>query len=98
MLRERGFTRFTERNAWRYVDDVVHVVNFQSFNSYNAEAIGVTTYSFSVNLGIFFSQIPPTYGDPACPKKGPPKPHEYECHLRGSLARTFPQTELSRRD
>jgi hypothetical protein len=98
LLRDSGFSRFTERNAWRYVDDIVHVLNFQSFNSYNAELIGVTTYSFSVNLGIYFSKIPPTHGDPPSTTRGSRKPHEYECHLRGLLNRTFLQPELDRRD
>ena len=97
VLREQGFSKFSARNAWRYDDKSVHVVNFQSFNSHMAGVIGMTTYSFSVNLGVKFSSIPDTHDRPL-PERGPATPHEYECHLRGSLSRSFAQPELERRD
>lgn len=31
VLKAAGFSRFTDRTAWRYADDRVDVVNFQSF-------------------------------------------------------------------
>ena len=97
-LRERGFSRFSERSAWRYVAEAIHVVTFQSFNAYNAEVLGVTTYSFSVRLGIHLTQIPPACGGTAIPRKGPPKPHEYECHLRASMRRSLSQPQACRSD
>jgi hypothetical protein len=53
MLKEARFTRFTERNAWRFLDEAKWIVNFQSFNAYLADGIGCTTYSFAVNLGVY---------------------------------------------
>jgi len=99
LLKEAGFSRFTTRNAWRYTASRVEVLNFQSFNSYLAESLGCTTYSFSVNLGSFLLDIPPGCGFVRVKKKdGHLLPQEYECHLRGQLTRSFPQPELERRD
>ncbi|HEX5823745.1 MAG TPA: DUF4304 domain-containing protein, partial [Candidatus Limnocylindrales bacterium] len=56
-LKRLGFSRRTPRTAWRDRPGAVQVVNFQSFNSYLAEAIGSTTFSFGVNLGVFYPAI-----------------------------------------
>lgn len=56
-LRKVGFDRRTGRTAWRDVPGAVHVVNIQSFNSYLADVLGATTYSFTVNLGVFLEAI-----------------------------------------
>lgn len=95
LLKELGFSRFTPRTAWRYTEGRVEVLNFQSFNSYLAESIGATTYSFSVNLGCLLLEVPST-GIKV--KDGFLMPQEYECHLRGRLSRGFRQRELKRRD
>jgi hypothetical protein len=58
LLREAGFWRFSSRSAWRHAESRVEVLNFQSFNSYNAGVLGCTTYSFSVNLGVFLLRSP----------------------------------------
>ena len=50
-LRERGFAAFTGRTAWRYVGDAVDVVNFQSFGSSLADAVGCTTFSINLESG-----------------------------------------------
>ncbi len=86
-LREHGFTRFTTRDAWRYHDDRIDVLNFQSFNRYHADVMGVTTYSFSVNLGCLYTDIPRGDGFPICKttKNGELRPREFECQFRGSL-------------
>jgi len=99
LLRESGFWRFTSRSAWRHSESRIEVLNFQSFNSYNAGVIGCTTYSFSVNLGIFLREVPPSY-EPVRIKTADekPLPEEYECHLRGHLHRNFAQAECERRD
>lgn len=97
-VKEAGFSKFTGRNSWRFHDDRVEVINFQSFNSYNAGVIGCTTFSFSVNLGVYFRYIPGLY-TPAREANEPGfKPHEYVCHFRGALHRSFAQPELDRRD
>jgi hypothetical protein len=56
-LKSLGFSRRTPRTAWRDRPGAIQVVNFQSFNSYLAEAIGTTTFSFGVNIGVFYPAI-----------------------------------------
>jgi len=96
LLRANGFTRFTGRGAWRYRPEQIHVVNFQSFNSYLATAVGSTTFSFALNLGIYFRMIPMHY-----PVRGvhpSVRPQEYHCHFRNHLTKSFEQPEFTRRD
>ena len=96
-LRREGFTEFSPKTAWRHTPDQIHVVNYQSFNSYLAERVGCTTFSFALNLGIFFRAIPFEY--PV--KKGPDpsvKPQEYHCHFRHRLLKEISQPILPRRD
>jgi hypothetical protein len=98
LLRERGFQKFTARNAWRIHEDRVDVLNFQSFNDHLASGLGCTTYSFSVNLGCFLRRVDalPALSKVAVLEGRMPK--EYECQFRGRLTRTFEQSELPRRD
>ncbi|PCJ20542.1 MAG: hypothetical protein COB02_03215 [Candidatus Cloacimonadota bacterium] len=89
-LKEWGFSEFTSRLAWNYFDeDFIHVVNFQSFSSYNADVINCTTFSFVLNLGIFNRTIL-TDGEIKS-KNNVLKPNEYECHFRYRMTRTIPQ-------
>jgi len=91
------FSKFSPKTAWRYTPEQIHVVNFQSFSSYLANGVGCTTFSFALNLGIFFRAIPAYY--PAT--KGPDpsiKPQEYHCHFRHRLLKGFEQRVLPRRD
>ena len=97
LLRGKGFTKFSSKTAWRYTPEQIHVVNYQSFSSYLAGGVGCTTYSFSLNLGIFFRAIPFAY--PV--KKGPDpsvQPQEYYCHFRHRLLKNIEQPVLPRRD
>lgn len=97
LLRRERFTEFSPKTAWRHTSDQIHVVNYQSFNSYLAQGVGCTTFSFGLNLGIFFRAIP--FQDPV--KKGPDpsvKPQEYHCHFRHSLLKGIDQPILPRRD
>lgn len=57
-LKEQGFIMFTPRSAWRFNQDTIEIIDFQSFNSCLAEVLGCTTYSFTVNLAIYFTKIP----------------------------------------
>ncbi|TME48392.1 MAG: DUF4304 domain-containing protein [Chloroflexi bacterium] len=90
-LREQQFEKFTARTAWRAWELGVDVVNFQSFNSYLADAIGATTYSFSVNLAVYY---------PMCHKPGgaEPYPAEYSGDARLRLRKRLDQPELNRPD
>lgn len=98
-LKEAGFSAFTGRNAWRYHSDRTEVVSYISFNSYNASVIGCTTYSFFLNLGVYFHYIPHHF-DRTLFNANKPKfrPPEHNCHFRGGLSRSFSQPELERRD
>ena len=84
LLRRQGFSKFNSRNAWRYREPLVDVVNFQSFNSYLAEGIGCTTYSFALNLGIyvFGSEVEERIKKDS---DGRLMPQEYECCFREHL-------------
>lgn len=46
--------------------------------------MGVTTFSFAVNLGTYLLYVPPQW-PPKKIKNGVPYPAEYECHFRGRL-------------
>lgn len=98
LLREAGFSKFTGRSAWRYSGPRIDVVNFQSFNAYNAGVLGCTTYSFAVNLSCYLTYLPSEHGeDQIKVKDGQLRPEEYECPFRHRLRRRFPQPEMDPR-
>lgn len=98
-LKDAGFTGFTGRDSWRYSERRIDVINFQSFNSYHASAMGCTTYSFAVNVGIYSLDIPVQDGGGHIKSKdGTLRPKEHECHFRGRLHRSFRQREYGPRD
>lgn len=90
LLKTHGFSQVSARTAWRHGAQKIDVVNFQSFNSYNAGVMGVTTFSFAVNLGAYLRYIPPQW-PPKKIKNGVPYPREYECQFQGSLSRSLSQ-------
>jgi len=96
LLKDAGFTQFTTRTGWRYAGEKIDVVNFQSFNSYLADSLGCTTYSFCVRLGCSFSAIPRS--ESVKQKDELFRPTEYECHFRRSLQKTIQQPNLKRKD
>ena len=87
MLKNAGFGEFSPRTAWRYHADRIDVVNFQSFNKYNADVLGVTTFSFCVNLGCFLTDIPSQY--PVKQKGGTLVPPESQAQFRARLQRSM---------
>jgi hypothetical protein len=95
-LKDVGFSQFTPRTAWRYSGEKINVVNFQSFNSYLANAVGCTTHSFCVRLGCSFDAIPQSTSLKG--KDGYLRPEEYECHFRLSLQKSITQPNLKRTD
>jgi hypothetical protein len=98
-LKEHGFRTRTARTGWRHWEDGVDVVNFQSFNAYNAGALGCTTFSFSVNLGVWLRYIPAySYSGEVKRKDGKPLPREYDCHLRRSLRKRIVQPKFTREE
>jgi hypothetical protein len=99
ILKEAGFVRSTSRTFWRHTVSRIELLNFQSFNSYLANLLGCTTYSFSVNMGSYLVEIPPYRAAGRIKEKnGKLLPQEYECHFRGRLRRGFQQPELLRSD
>ncbi len=96
LLQDAGFSQFTLRTAWRYSGEKIDVVNFQSFNSYLANAVGCTTYSFCVRLGCSLDAIPQRAIVKR--KNGYLRPEEYECHLRLALQKSINQRNLKRTD
>jgi hypothetical protein len=51
-LSERGFETFAPKRAWRHLPDRTWIVEFRSFNTYQASVMGCTTFSFHVELAI----------------------------------------------
>lgn len=95
LLKHAGFRATTPRSAWRHESDRINVVNFSSFNSYNADVMGVTTYSFAVNLGTYLLYVPPQWPLKKI-KDGVPYPTEPECQFRGSLVPSIPQPHTNK--
>jgi uncharacterized protein DUF4304 len=95
-LRKAGFDCFTGRTAWRHGESKIDVVNFQSFNSYLAEGVRCTTFSFALNLACFFNHIPYIYPGRLKTKNGKLLPNEYEGHVRWHLDKSLEQPELKR--
>jgi len=82
-LRENGFTKFTQTTAWRYEVDRIDILNFQQMGALIARGVDSTSFSFSVNLAIYFPFIPeppPTHKSIA---KG--QPPEYCGHFRSAV-------------
>jgi hypothetical protein len=94
-LRDAGFLTFTSRTAWRHGDDGVDVFNVSSFSKYNADVLGITSFSFSVNLGRYLSYVPPQW--PPKTKGGKVQPSEPECLFRGRLLPMVGDTESNKR-
>lgn len=92
-LREKGFDTFSTRTAWRHLVDRVWLVNFQSFNSHFSSVDGCTTFSFALNLGIYFCRLA---GEDETTVQGRPKDHQ--CHFRGKLFKQIAQEHYARKD
>jgi hypothetical protein len=85
LLKAEGFTTFSTRTAWRYDDQTIDIVNFQSFNSYLAQGLDVTAFSYAVNLSTCLRYVPPTFPVKYA-KNGMPIPEEASGDFRGSLS------------
>lgn len=90
-LKEQGFTEFSGRNALRSSDQTVDIINLQSFNSYLAEGVGCTTYSFAINLYVYYKCYEKT---PWFDGKVPSKPNEYIPFQQGIVTKTLNQAKL----
>src|SRR5262245_7212187 len=98
LMKKEGFSKFTARTAWRLADHRIDVLNFQSFNSYNASVMDITTYSFAINLGSFFSDVPREHRKEGFGwGEGLKLPAEYDCDFRGRLRKTLDQEGMGGR-
>ena len=98
LLTGAGFDRCSARTFWRYHSDRVDVLNLQSFNSYNAGVLGITTFSFAVNLGCYLRYVPNQYPNAPGSERlagDRPRPKEYHCQLRGRLNRSYQEQACS---
>ena len=69
LLKEAGFTAFTGRRAWRETPHTIDHVTLRSYNAYNAGVFGCTTYSFTVEVGVFYRCFAPALD----------RPRDYDC-------------------
>ncbi len=95
MLKANGFDKFTGRTYWRYHCDRIDILNFESFNAYNADVLGCTTFSFGVKLAVFMNYIPM---ENVKEKNGLKRPKEYEGHFRSHIDKAIVQKEFPRKD
>ena len=91
-LRETGFDAFTGRTAWRHFPDRIWITNFQSFNSYFSLVDGCTTFSFALNLGIYFLALADQDGSTG------DRPKDYQCQFRRKLTKQITQENYTRKD
>lgn len=80
-LRDAGFTTFTDRKAWREREHTIDHVALRSFSAYNAGVLGCTTYSLTVEVGVFYR----------CLNSDLSLPQDYDCTFRAILGKSFPQ-------
>ena len=96
ILKSNGFKKFSGRTYWKYETNRIDILNFQSFNSYNADVMGCTTFSFAVKLATFMKYIP--YENKIKEKDGLKRPTEYQGHFRSGITKTIAQKEFPRKD
>jgi hypothetical protein len=95
-LRAAGFDKFNARNGWRHASDSIAVVNFQSFSSHHAERNKCTSFSFCVNLGVYYPCVHDTPWAAKWPvlyRVRPSEPPEFGCHARLHLEKRIAQPE-----
>src|SRR5436190_1017050 len=96
MLRDAGFDPILGRNAWRTSTESIAVVNFQSFSAHLAQGLGCTSYSFAINLGVYYR----CFGEPPSPimAGATGMPAEFVCQARRHLKKSIKQKEFPRED
>lgn len=81
LLKEVGFASFTDCKGWRDTEFTVDHVTVRSFNAYNAGVLGCTSYSFTVEVGVFYRCFRPDLS----------RPQDYDCTFRAILGKTIRQ-------
>ncbi|MBU1587740.1 MAG: hypothetical protein KKH51_07310 [Actinobacteria bacterium] len=82
-LRALGFNKFQGRHAWRRTSLGVAVVSFSSMNSYTAQGVGCTSFSFGGEVAVCYPQMEDH--DPV------EWPRPWHALLRASLGKTLRQ-------
>ncbi len=98
-LRNAAFDKLNARNGWRHTSDSIAVVNFQSFSSYHAARHKCTSFSFCVNLGVYYTCVHDTPWASKWPvlyRVRPTEPPEHGCHARLHLEKRIQQPEYPR--
>ena len=86
LLHGKGSGNSTRKTAWRDTPDQIHVINYQSFNSYLAERVGcMHSHSLPQRGACSFDTIPFRYFDQEGTRSFRSKPQEYHCHFRHRL-------------
>jgi len=80
-LRDAGFSMFTDRKAWRETEHTIDHVTFRSWGAYNAGVFGCTSYSFTIEVGVFYRCFDPQLT----------RPREVDCTFRAILGKTVRQ-------
>lgn len=86
LLKNEGFTENSTRKFWRYKSDRIEVVTFRSMGNI---LFNLPAASFSVELGIYFLEMPLEFEYKI--KNDKPLPDESSCHFRYSLAKGIEQ-------
>ena len=81
LLRDFGFATFTDRKAWRETEYTIDHVTFRSFSAYNAGVLGCTSYSVTVEVGVFYRCFNPELA----------RPQDYDCTFRAILGKSVRQ-------
>ena len=81
LLKEAGFASFTDRKGWRDTEFTIDHVTVRSFNAYTAGVLGCTSYSFTVEVGVFYRCFGPDLS----------RPQDYNCTFRAILGKTIRQ-------
>jgi hypothetical protein len=90
-LFNNGFIKNSARSFWKHNKENICVINFHSFNSYNAGVMNVTTFSFAINLGVFWNDLP-NYENIKV-KDNFLLPLDYDCQFRHALTKNDDQSE-----
>jgi len=81
VLKDAGFSEFTDRKAWRRSEQTIDHVTFRSFTSYIADGVGCTTFSFSVEAGVCYRCLNPKLT----------RPQDYHLTFRAVLGKNLRQ-------
>lgn len=96
LLKEHGFHELDKRNARRYSQRRIDVIQVEFFNRASHLKWGTTPYSFALPIGLFLPFVPP-FGVPLVPKteEGRLLPDAKICHVRGTPTKHLRQKKCA---